>query len=188
MSGLDDCVREYQNSDDLPSRLQCADAIIQKVGPSLWAFISKRCPPEDAKDAYQSTLIAIAAGLAKVKARSEQQFWCWCYTIAWYKCADVLRERMAARVEFMDMASLERVVDASNSSNPISPGERLDLEEAMELLSSAKPPCYDYLWLRFFQDLDYASIGKIFGRSADAARQRTERCLKSLRKRFGGKD
>jgi DNA-directed RNA polymerase specialized sigma24 family protein len=54
----------------------------------------------------------------------------------------------------------------------------MDLEYALNLLRSVKPPCYGYLWQHYVLGWDHAEIANAYGISYGAARMQVNRCLK----------
>jgi DNA-directed RNA polymerase specialized sigma24 family protein len=149
------------------------------VGSDLHAFFASRWPPEQADELLQETLVGIAQGLMSVRAKADAEFWSWCYRIARNKHADQCRNKSAAKDDLFDPQEMEQTVAASAVRVPISPGERLDLVYAMNLLRAAEPPCYDYLWSYYILGLEYEDIKGLDSLSRDTARMRVKRCLES---------
>jgi hypothetical protein len=52
------------------------------------------------------------------------------------------------------------------------PAVRHDLENAMKLLTSSKPECYDFLWKHFVFGLDYGAIAEERNMSYDNVRMK----------------
>ena len=170
-------IREYQKVDKLEHRLLLAEGIIKRVGPELQPFFASRWPPEQADELLQETLVAIAQGLMSVRAKADEEFWSWCYRIARNKHADQCRNKSAAKDDLCDPQEMEQTVAASAVQVPISPGERLDLDYAMNLLRAAKPPCVDYLWSYYVQCLKYKDIAEAYNLPYDTVRMKVKRCL-----------
>ena len=170
-------IREYQNAKKLEHRFLLAEAIIRRVGSDLHAFFASRWPPEQADELLQETLVAIAKGLMSVRAETNRAAWGWCYGIARNKHNDQCRSKVAMKTELVDPQEMAETVAASAVQEPIGPGERLDLDYAMDLLKAAKPPCYDYLWDFYIRDLDYEDIEGLDNLPRDTARMRVQRCL-----------
>jgi hypothetical protein len=82
----------------------------------------------------------------------------------------------------VDMDELLAVVEVSSQVKPLSPGDRLDLEYAMDLLRNAKPPCTDYLWHYYVLGYDWGSMAAEFGFTKEAIQKQTARCLQLARK------
>lgn len=170
-------VRTYRLSEGLAERLTLGDEIFRVVEPQLRLFIFGMLARPAAEDVLQEALKAVALSLGRFEGKSVAEFWGWCYRIARNKVNDQLRARASDKSEPMPPEELWRLADAVSESNALSPADRLDLEQAMEMLSQAKPECYDYLTKHFIFGLDYAEIAEEQKLSYDNVRMRIGRCL-----------
>jgi RNA polymerase sigma factor (sigma-70 family) len=178
MAHLIELVREFRNATTLAHKIQFAEHIICEVRPALWTYAFHKGDKEIADDVCQDTLVAIANSLHLFYGETDSQFWKWCYRVARNKLIDHVRREKSRPASSLDTENLWRVIEMSNADEPISPGDRLDLEYAMQLLKSVKPPCYDYLWTHYILERDIAEIARLFQLSYDAARMQIKRCLK----------
>lgn len=183
MSPLDDLARELQQADTLPDRMRILDEIVHHVGPALRGYLNGACrgQPEEAEDLYMETLRALVLGWPKFRSKAEGGFRRWCLKIARNKFVDWLREKQRTPVDLMEPDELEQVVDASAQVAWISPGDRIDLEYAINLLRAAKPPCDKYLRRHYLEDQDYDAMAEEFGVPAKTMQKRTSRCVERAR-------
>lgn len=182
---LIDTVNAFQKAATLEERLQLHETILKAVGPRLHQFIAYETHNrgfgiEGVDDIFQVTLENIAKGLIKFKGKSEQSFLKWCYHIARNKLVDAHRRLSNQHAEPMDPTLLEAVIEAGQASEAMLPGDRLDLDYAMNLLKQAKTPCFHFLWNHYIWGHDHEEIGDAFGFTKDAMRMRIERCLDTL--------
>ncbi len=63
----------------------------------------------------------------------------------------------------------------------LSPADKLDLEYAMNLLTSSKPECYDYLWKHYVFGLAYGEIAEEQNLNYDAVRMKSGAALDAAR-------
>lgn len=172
-------VRTYRLATGLAEQLRLAEEIFSVIEPPLRQFVFASVPEAAAEDVVQEVLAAAVTALAAFKGDSEKQFWGWCYRIARNKIYDHRRKQAVEKkmIQQMPPEELWQLVDASAQTSPISSQDRLDLEDAMKLLISSKPECYDYLWKHFVFGLDYAEIAEEKGASYDGVRMKIGRCL-----------
>ncbi len=190
MVNLIDLVAAYLRAQMLAERMRIAEEIIRRIGPPLQAYLFSRLRHEQAEDAYQDTLVVIATKLHRFRGGSEREFWGWCYRIAHNKKVDLLRREGGGlqasaneETEDLDQEALRPVIEASARVEPLSPGDRLDLEYALNLLNKAAWPCNELLWLHFVLDCDYGMIARVFGlKTYNAARMKIRRCLETAQK------
>lgn len=179
MNPLVNLVGRCVSAQDLAVRLHAAEELIKTMGPSLGLFIAKRCRDiRDAEDAYQETLQKLMKSLPAFRGSTDSELWAYCYRIAWGCVADEYRGGWAKNVEVWDPAVLRETVAAGASDEPDSAAIQADLDEVLDLLKCAQPPCYGLLWIRYIEELDFKTIGKFYKISAAAAKVRVYRCLK----------
>ena len=137
----------------------------------------------------QETLAAIVEKLDefKIEGDSAKPFWGWCYGITRHKIADAHRRRgkesehMSLDDEAVYAEVLWRAIEASAVDEPISPGERLDLKDAMGMLKKLSPECFECLWKYHVLGLPYGEIWKSEELDYDTARMRIKRCERKAR-------
>ena len=124
-------------------------------------------------------LKAVATSLGKFSGDTLKGFWAFCYGIARNKLNDHYRKQHveSERMQPMPEQELWQLVEASETTAPLSAADKHDLDYAMKLLAAAKPECRDYLWNHFVIGLDYAEIAEAENLSYDNARMRITRCL-----------
>ena len=170
-------VRTYRLTAGLAERLRLAEEIFGHIEPDLRFFVFNAVRAPAADDVLQEVLKAVATSLAKFTGDTRERFFAWCYGIARHKINDQYRRQASDRMEPMPTKELQRLVEASAQTTPLSPADRHDLDYAMTLLSAAKPECRDYLWQHYVIGLDYAEIAEERKLSYDNVRMKIGRCL-----------
>ncbi len=177
MGRLIELTRQYKASKELQARTGIAESIICEVRPSLWIYITSKCPSAMVDDVCQETLVGIVNGLFKFYGETDGQFWSWCYRIARNKICDCLRTHDAEIFHPFDDEEMRDAIEASAQVDTISPGESLDLDYALNLLKQAKPPCYQYLWMHYITGWTLDEMAPIFNKTYNAMRMQINRCL-----------
>jgi DNA-directed RNA polymerase specialized sigma24 family protein len=90
---------------------------------------------------------------------------------------DHLRKQTADRLQPMDPEELWELVETSAQHNPLSAGDRLDLQQALKILAAAKPECSEFLWQHFVLGFDYSELAEERQMSYDNVRMKIGRCL-----------
>lgn len=188
MTSLIELLRLCRKTKTLHVRLRFAEEIVFRVGPALLSFIRRRTRPAFVEDAYQETLMAIAIGLERCEARTEPEFWKWCYGTARHKIADQWRRENRGDTATLDIEETRQALEASLKVQSVPAARLADLNYAMELLQASKAPCVGYLWDRFGLDLDYKDLGATHGLSEDAMRMQVQRCLELVQKLLSQKE
>lgn len=181
MDELIKAVKTYRLTPALDQRLRLAEEIFRTIEPDLRFFVFSALPLPASEDVFQEVLKAVALGLEKFTGGSSGEFWGWCYGIARNKLSDHLRKQSSDRLQHMPQAELLQLIDASTTVEPLSAGDRLDLEYAMKLLTSSKPECYEYLWRHYIFGMAYAEIAAEENLKYDAVRMKIGRCLDDAR-------
>ena len=177
MGTLVERIHECRGSGNRDAWLDVVEEVACFYTPQLRAYVIRRAPAADADDVFQEVLIAIGQGLLSFSGQTDASLRAWCYRIASNKCADALRRRAADRSIQIDREALWQVIEASAADEPLSPGDRIDLKEAIDLLEAVKPSSSDFLWKRYVLGLDYQEIAAEYGISYDNARMRVNHCL-----------
>jgi RNA polymerase sigma factor (sigma-70 family) len=177
MDDLIKLVRTYRLTKGLAERLRLAEEIFRRIEPDLRLFVFSSIRPPAADDVFQEVLKAVAISLPKFTGETPNQFWAWCYRIVRFKLADHYRRQSNERIQPMPPEDIRELVDASAQAQPLSAADKHDLEYALNLLSSSKPECREYLWKHFVLGLDYGEIAEAEDLSYDSARMRVARCL-----------
>jgi RNA polymerase sigma-70 factor (ECF subfamily) len=133
--------------------------------------------PEDALDATQEAMIAIARGVTRFDGRAA--FSTWCYRIATNAALDELRRRRRRPVPaHPDLP--EPVAGGSGPADQVA--ARLDVDAA---LAEVPPEFRAAVVLRDLCDLDYAEIADVLGIPPGTVRSRISRGRAILVERLG---
>jgi RNA polymerase sigma-70 factor (ECF subfamily) len=166
-----------RDTTELHERVRFAEEIVVRVGPMLRVFVARRCPPAAVDDVVQETLIGIGRGAGGFLGKTDREFWSWCYKIAFYKLSNHFRREGVQQTASLDNEEIWRAVEATMEDSTMQPGDRLDLEEAMNLLRQSNPPCVGYLTLHFIEGLDFAELATLYHSTPSAIRMQIIRCL-----------
>jgi RNA polymerase sigma factor (sigma-70 family) len=177
MGSLIENVKAYQQTLDLAARIRLGEEIVQEIAPWLYLIIYGKNDIEVAEVVFQETLRSISSKLHQFKGETEGQFRSWCRTIARNARRQHIRKATRDITDAMDPEVMEELIAAD--PQPMSQGEKLDLEYAMKLLLLSKPSCCILLWYRFVVEYSYDEIAEIFDLvTTAAARMQVARCLK----------
>jgi RNA polymerase sigma-70 factor (ECF subfamily) len=135
--------------------------------------------PEDALDATQEAMIAIARGITRFDGRAA--FSTWCYRIATNAALDELR-RTRRRPRPADPDAVELVATASASAPDDVVAARLDVDAALREVPEEFRAA---VVLRDLCDLDYAEIAEVLAIPAGTVRSRISRGRAILVERLG---
>jgi DNA-directed RNA polymerase specialized sigma24 family protein len=185
MDRLLNLVQTYRQTEGLDFRLQLAEGIVCEITHALRTFIMGHCPFDWVDDVLQNTLVSITLDLPRCSATSAGVLWSRWYLIAERRIADAFRERGRHPTEEIDLDKLWEMVEQTAIDPTISPADRIDLKEALEVLRNTAGPCFEYLWDYAFLGWDYSEIAERRGVTPDAARMRIQRCLEAVPKRMG---
>jgi RNA polymerase sigma factor (sigma-70 family) len=177
MDDLIKLVKTYRLTAGLMEKQNLAEAIFHRIEPDLRLFVFGNISRDTAQDALQEVLKGVAISLTKFKGGTEKEFWGWCYSIARNKMRDQFREKYSDLTQPMPPEEIWQLVEASAKAEPLSAGDRHDLEYAMKLLTSSKPECYDLLWKHFVNGFDYDDLAEVQGITYDSIRMKIKRCL-----------
>ena len=182
MDRLMEWVAHCRTAQDLQLRMRLMEEILSDVRPALHLYLSSRCAPDAVDDVLQLTLVVIAKSIRQFRGHSAGEFWSWCYGIAWRKSADEWRIRSKNKFEPLSEQKLWEAIEASGVGAPRSGAEKLELEEAMSILTRLEPACYQILWERYILGRELSEVGRTRRVSVDAARMKIDRCLLKARK------
>jgi RNA polymerase sigma factor (sigma-70 family) len=182
MDELIKLVNAYRQSDVLDDRVRIAEEIFRVIEPKLRLYVFNHVRPSSADDVLQEALIAITRSLKNFAGTTEPAFLKWCFSVAWNKIKDQYDKQTNNRFQALPPDELLGLVDATAEAAPLSAGDRLDLEYAMNLLAQSKPECCDYLLKRYVIGLEFGEIAEEQNLEYDTARMRVERCLEDVRK------
>ena len=174
-------LRELQQARGVDEQCERADDLVVRVRPALYAYLVVRCDPGDVEDLLQEILIASARGFSTMTASDDKQIWGFCYKIARRKLVDHWRARERERAISTAPEELWHLIENTSVEDPITPDERLKLQDALELLRKSEELCYSYLWCYYILDWDIQDVARFHGVSPGAARMRITRCLEKAR-------
>src|SRR4051794_33235770 len=130
---------------------------------------------EEAEDAVQDALVK--AWKSRWRVRDPEKFPAWLATIARYRARDLLRRRRTVPLE-------EDVLEISAAPES-SPADETDRQEEIKTALATLPELHrSALALRYFEEMDYATIEQTLGLSNGALRGILGRALASMRKRL----
>jgi len=175
MDSLMKLLKAYREATHLDQKRYTVDGIARIMGPKLHRYISATCPRDAVDDLVQIALVGIAQGLPKFRGATEFEHWC--FSIARHKCVDYLAREGKRKPELFDEETLWELIEASARNNPLTIAQRVTLKEALDMVASAKPPCRDYLEMRFIYGMEFEELGETCGLTADAARMAVKRCI-----------
>ena len=139
MGKLTELVNKYRKAKTLAERLTFSGELVCEFGPELETLALRSCKREIAEEIYQETLIVIGKNLEKYRGNFDNEFRSWCFTILRRKLINHLRKDKSKQLESLDEGPMREVIAASDAA--VSPGVKLDLEYAIELIISVKPRC-----------------------------------------------
>lgn len=181
MSSLVEWLRLHLAATKLEERERYAEAIVKVITPSLKGFIAARCGSKVVDDLAQESLIGITRGWDRFRGDTDKEFWGYCFAVTRHKIYDYWRKSKTRPLDNVDAKELWRVVEATAKDNPVLPDELGELEKAIGVLEKASPECCELLLLRYVLRWTHEQVGLWIGKSSEAARKDTERCLKRAR-------
>ncbi len=181
MDNLIKLVKTYRLSAGLAERMRLGENIFRRIAPDLRLFVFGAVNPQNAEDALQEVLKAIATSLKQFKGETVKEFWAWCYRIARNKLNDHYRSKFADRMQPTAPDELWQMMEVSAEDVPIAAQTRHDLQHAIKLLTAAKPDCSDLLWRHYVVGLDYAELAEERDLKYDAVRMKIGRCLEEAK-------
>lgn len=173
-------LNEYRTAKHLDRKFAAADGLASYIAPKLHRYISAFCPRDAVDDVLQESLVGIAQALPKFRGIGE--FDHWCFRITHNKLVNYLEAERRRIVHAIDIEQLWKLIDASAETTALTVEARERLEEALELVTKAKPPCLYYLLQRFIYGLDFEELGRSMGKTKDAARVQVARCIELAKK------
>lgn len=135
------------------------EQLLAQVQPRVARIAGRMLPhPQDAEEATQDALLAVARNIGKFEGRS--RFTTWLHAVASNSARSTYRSLKRRSVE---SSTDELPVAADPRTTSVIAGSRLDLLEALELLAQDKPELVEPLVLRDVSELDYADIADLLG-------------------------
>jgi RNA polymerase sigma-70 factor (ECF subfamily) len=135
------------------------DELLVLVQPRVQRIARRMLPhPQDAEEAAQDALLAVARNIAKFQGRS--RFTTWLHAVATNSARSTYR---ALKRRHLESSSDELPVAADPRTTSVIAGSRLDLLEALELLAQDNPDLVQPLVLRDVSGLEYQDIADLLG-------------------------
>lgn len=144
------------------------DELLTLVRPKVVRRCSRFLPhTEDAEDAAQEALVAIAQNITRYSGTGSFEGW---VTVIASNSARMTYRRLRQRAADRGVPELPESADPRTTS--VIAGTRLDLMEALDQLEQAKPQVVEPFVLRDLGSLPYAEIATITGTSVATVRDR----------------
>jgi RNA polymerase sigma-70 factor (ECF subfamily) len=162
--------------------------VVARYERPLFAYVYRlQCTPVGLgpEDVVQEVFLKAYQHIKGFQSRENSSFSTWLFTIARNHCVSLVRRRQVqgSRVEDSE-AALEGALGDPQGGNPLDPAERVLRQEAADHTAMAvgllPEPLRSALVLRYYQDLDYASIAEILDCDEGTARTRVARAKKAL--------
>lgn len=135
------------------------EQLLAEVQPRVARIAGRMLPhPEDAEEATQDALLAIARNITKFQGRS--RFTTWMHAVASNSARSTYR---SLKRRYVEHASEEMPLAVDPRTTSVIAGSRLDLLEALEVLAADKPDLVEPLVLRDVAELDYQEIADLLG-------------------------
>jgi RNA polymerase sigma factor (sigma-70 family) len=160
-------------------REHLAVLIYKAIIARLVTYIRGEAYASEVDDILSKTLEAIFGGLDNVKAKTDQQFFSWCFGIAFHKAIDQRRKRKQQEdFETFSPGEIEASVLASFKESVL--GQNHDFEWAVKQLNRLKPKCRYLIWKHVIDELDLKEIAALLKKTYDAVRVQVSRCLEDV--------
>lgn len=150
--------------DDLAAAAAAGDRdalerLLAAIEPRVRRLVARMLPhPQDAEEATQDALLAVARSIERFEGRS--RFTTWLHVVAGNSARGTYRT-LKRRAREQPVAELPPAADPRTTS--VIAGSRLDLLEALEALAQERPELVEPLVLRDVGELDYAEIAAQLG-------------------------
>jgi RNA polymerase sigma factor (sigma-70 family) len=177
MDDLIKLVRTYRVTAGLTERISLADAICRLIAFDIRGFVFSLLVPQAAEEVSQDVLISVANSLTAFRGNTKESFWDFCYRIAERRVYDHIEKRKRDRLQPMSSEELLDLIDESAHLQPLTAGDRHDLEYALKLLDSSKPECRGYLMDHYVIGFKYTEIAEKKELEYDNVRMKITRCL-----------
>ena len=155
------------------------DRLLRAIEPRVLRQCARLLPyREDAEEACQDTLLAVARNIAKFRGRS--QFTTWLYAVTANSARQTYRSLKQRSTAWGGPPA--DVVDPGRTS--VVAGSRLDLLEALEYLESRNPDLVAPFVLRDVCDQDYSTIAQHLGIPTGTVKSRIHEARRLVRDRL----
>ena len=133
--------------------------LLAQIQPRVARIAARMLPHvQDAEEATQDALLAVARNIGKFEGRS--RFTTWMHAVASNSARSTYR---SLKRRWVEQSHDEMPVTADPRTTSVIAGSRLDLLEALEILGADKPELVEPLVLRDVAGLEYADIADHLG-------------------------
>ena len=139
--------------------------------------------PQDAEEATQDALLAVARNIERFEGRSA--FTTWVHAVASNSARSTYRS-LKRRAHEHPTDELPTHADPRTTS--VIAGSRLDLLEALEVLGARNPELVEPLVLRDVGELDYNEIARLLGAPLGTVKSRIHEARKLVRPLLAARD
>jgi RNA polymerase sigma-70 factor, ECF subfamily len=162
--------------------------VVSRYERPLFAYVYRlQCTPVGLgpEDVVQEVFLKAYQHIQDFQSRENSSFSTWLFTIARNHCVSLVRRRQVQGCRIQDSESaLDCTISDPHGLHPPDPAERILRQEAVDRTAAAvgslPEPLRSALVLRYYQDLDYASIAEILDCDEGTARTRVARAKKAL--------
>src|SRR5690606_35552088 len=155
--------------------------LLRRIEPDVLRHCSRLLPyHQDAEEASQDTLLAVARNISRFEGRAKFSTWLHIVTA---NCARTTYRSLKRRSTEQAEELPEQRPDPHRVS--VIAGSRLDLLDAMEALEAEKPELAQALVLRDICELDYAEVAEQLGIPIGTAKSRIHQARRSEERRVG---
>lgn len=151
--------------------------VIAEIEPRVKRIVGRMLiHPQDAEEAAQDALLAVARNISKFEGRSA--FTTWVHAVAGNSARSTYRslKRRAAEHPTDEMPT-----SADPRTTSVIAGSRLDLLEALEALGATNPELVEALVLRDVGELDYNEIARLLDIPLGTLKSRIHQARKLVR-------
>jgi len=155
--------------------------LLARIEPDVLRHCRRLLPyPQDAEEASQDALLAVARNIARFEGRAKFSTWLHIVTA---NCARTTYRNLKRRASEQAGELPEQRPDPRRVS--VIAGSRLDLLDAMEALEADKPELAQALVLRDICQLDYAEVADQLGIPLGTAKSRIHQARKYVQSMLG---
>ncbi|MFC6086866.1 RNA polymerase sigma factor [Sphaerisporangium aureirubrum] len=156
--------------------------LLRRVEPEVLRHCARLLPyHQDAEEASQDTLLAVARNIARFEGRARFSTWLHIVTA---NCARTTYRALKRRAAEQASEELPQTRADPRRVSVIA-GSRLDLLDAMEALEADKPDLAQALVLRDFCQLDYNEVAEQLGIPLGTAKSRIHQARKYVQAALG---
>ena len=135
---------------------QALEQLLAEVQPRVQRIVGRMLlHPQDAEEAAQDALLAVARNIGKFEGRSA--FTTWLHAVASNSARSTYR---TLKRRFAEHPTDEMPTAADPRTTSVIAGSRLDLLDALDVIGETHPELVDALVLRDVNELDYVEIAR----------------------------